>query len=118
KGSDRWVVLEVTYRLAISELSGPVRYPELARTLDVAVGDRAPLRDVRDAVLGLRRRKGMVLDPADPDTASAGSFFIHPVLDPAGYQALVGRCAAVLGTQVTPPAYPTEDGRVKTSAAW
>src|SRR6266700_1662387 len=69
----RFVVLEVTFRLYPERLSRPVGYPELASSLGVTPGQRAPLGEVRDAVLALRRRKGMVLDPADPDTYSAGS---------------------------------------------
>jgi len=79
----RFAVLEVTFELYPERLSRPIRYPELASALGVAAGQRAPLGEVRDAVLGLRRSKGMVLDPADPDTRSAGSFFTNPVLGPA-----------------------------------
>ncbi len=104
----RFVVLDVTFRLVESRLSCPVAYPELARTLGVSVGERAPLADVRDAVLTLRAGKGMVLDPADPDTRSAGSFFTNPVVD-AGTAASLPPDA---------PRFPTDDGRVKTSAAW
>jgi UDP-N-acetylmuramate dehydrogenase len=108
----RWVVLSVTYALRRSAVSGPVRYAELARALGVPVGGTAPLAAVRDAVLELRRRKGMVLDPADPDTRSAGSFFTNPVLDAAGFAALQRRC------EDAPPGWPEPDGRMKTSAAW
>jgi UDP-N-acetylmuramate dehydrogenase len=101
----RHVVVSVTFQLRVGTLSAPVGYAELARTLGVAVGERAPLAEVREAVLGLRRGKGMVLDPADHDTWSAGSFFTNPVVDPA----LVPDGA---------PAYPQGDGTVKTSAAW
>ena len=59
----RWVVLAVSFALEASERSAPIRYPELARALGVEVGARAPLADVREAVLALRRGKGMVLDP-------------------------------------------------------
>ncbi len=101
---DRWVVLAVTFRLTRDPLAQPVRAGDLAR----AVGDgRAPLADVRDAVLALRRSKGMVLDPADPDTRSAGSFFTNPVVDAA-------TAAAIPGV----PSYPDPDGRVKLSAGW
>ncbi|HEY2636664.1 MAG TPA: UDP-N-acetylmuramate dehydrogenase, partial [Solirubrobacteraceae bacterium] len=75
KGQDRLIVEAVAFDLEPGETGAPVAYAELARTLGVAVGDRAPLAEVREAVLGLRRSKGMVLDPGDPDTASAGSFF-------------------------------------------
>lgn len=104
----RYVVLDVSLQLRFGSLSAPLRYGELARRLDVAVGERAPLAEVREAVLELRRGKGMVLDAADPDTWSAGSFFTNPLL--------VAEAAAVLPDGA--PRYPTEDGRVKTSAAW
>jgi UDP-N-acetylmuramate dehydrogenase len=67
--------------LAEGELSAPVRYAELARRLGVEVGERAPLAAVRETVLTLRRGKGMVLDAADPDSRSAGSFFTNPLLE-------------------------------------
>jgi UDP-N-acetylmuramate dehydrogenase len=67
---------------------------------------------VREAVLALRRGKGMVIDPADPDSVSAGSFFTNPILDAAALEALASRA------ETPPPAWPEPDGRVKTSAAW
>ncbi len=76
----RHVVLEVTFQLRQGELGAPVAYAELARALGVEPGARAPMAEVRGAVLGLRRAKGMVLDPADHDTWSAGSFFTNPVV--------------------------------------
>ena len=107
KYRDRWTVLAVAFRLRESALSGPLRYAELARVLDVPVGGRAPLADVRAAVLGLRRGKGMVIDPGDPDSVSAGSFFTNPILTAEEWAALPGA-----------PALPEPDGRIKTSAAW
>jgi UDP-N-acetylmuramate dehydrogenase len=100
---DRRVVLSVTFRMRDGRESGPIRYAELARALGVPLGATAPLPDVREAVLALRRRKGMVIDPADPDSVSAGSFFTNPILDSAPEGA---------------PTWPEPDGRVKTSAAW
>ena len=75
-----------------------------------ALGRRAAprWRDVRAAVLGLRRGKGMVIDPSDPDSVSAGSFFTNPILPEDQFAALPG----------SPPAFPEADGRMKTSAAW
>jgi UDP-N-acetylmuramate dehydrogenase len=108
KHRDRHVVLAVGYRLRESRRSGPLRYAELARRLDVPIGGQAPLGDVREAVLALRRGKGMVIDPADPDSVSAGSFFTNPILAPERFAALPG----------DPPAFPEPDGRIKTSAAW
>jgi UDP-N-acetylmuramate dehydrogenase len=114
----RWVVLRVTFELEHRRLSAPIRYSELAGVLGVSLADRAPLRDVRDAVLRLRRGKGMVLDADDPDTRSAGSFFLNPVLAPEHFSRVEGLVAGRWGAEVHPPAYPQADGRVKTSAAW
>lgn len=123
KGSDERVVLAVRFALGGAGRSGaaggsgalgaPVAYSELARTLGVAVGERAPLGEVRAAVLGLRRGKGMVVDPADPDSVSAGSFFTNPILTASEFAALEARAG-----DGRPPAFPEPDGRVKTSAAW
>jgi UDP-N-acetylmuramate dehydrogenase len=118
KGADRYVVLEVTYALESADLSGPVRYAELARSLGVETGDRVPLKDAREAVLALRRGKGMVLDAADPDTRSAGSFFTNPMLSAGQVEELEKRVADRLGPDVAFPRYPATDGHVKTSAAW
>ncbi len=104
----RYIVLSVEMRLRTGDLSGPVRYPELANRLNVAVGDRAPIGDVRDAVVALRRSKGMVIDPQDHDTWSAGSFFTNPFVTP--------QQAAMLPAEA--PRFPQDDGTVKTSAAW
>jgi UDP-N-acetylmuramate dehydrogenase len=114
----RWVVLRVSFALTPGGQSRPIRYAELARALGVAVGETAPLRAVRDAVLALRRGKGMVIDPADPDSVSAGSFFTNPILTPADFADLEARVAARLGDGARPPAFGEPDGRVKTSAAW
>jgi UDP-N-acetylmuramate dehydrogenase len=101
----RFVVLEVTFVLGESPMSRPVGYAELARRLGIEMGKQAPLADVRAAVLELRRGKGMVLDPADTDSRSAGSFFTNPIVP-------VGR--AVEGC----PSWPAGEGQVKLSAAW
>jgi UDP-N-acetylmuramate dehydrogenase len=115
---DRWVVLRVSFALERSALSEPVRYAELARRLGIAPGASAPLADVRAAVLELRRGKGMVLDPDDPDSVSAGSFFTNPVLRARDVEAFEQRVAERLGADARPPAWPVDGRRVKTSAAW
>jgi UDP-N-acetylmuramate dehydrogenase len=114
----RFVVLNVVFGLDRNPLSRPVRYRELAHRLGVAEGERAPLAGARAAVLALRRSKGMVLDPADPDTRSAGSFFINPVLDAGQFAALQGTIAARCGPDARIPRYPADPGYVKVSAAW
>jgi UDP-N-acetylmuramate dehydrogenase len=101
----RYVVLEVTLQLPLGDLGAPVRYGELQRTLGTDPGGRVPAKDVREAVLALRRGKGMVLDPDDHDTWSAGSFFTNPFVAPE---------AVPTGA----PRWEQPDGRVKTSAAW
>lgn len=113
KHTDRWVVLDVTFRLRPDPLSSPVAYAELARALGVGLGERVPLAAARDAVLELRRSKGMVLDPADPDTRSVGSFFTNPVLAADAYEQLRSQ---VDGGE--PPSWPGPDGVMKVPAAW
>ena len=61
-------------------LGQPIAYAQLADALHVDLGDRVPIARVRESVLGLRASKGMVLDPADPDSVSAGSFFTNPIV--------------------------------------
>lgn len=100
---DRWLVLAVTFDLQRGSMSAPVRYAELAHELGVEVGSRVPAVLVREAVLRLRRRKGMVLDPTDPDSVSAGSFFTNPLVAQAPEGA---------------PSWPDRSGLVKVSAAW
>ena len=107
----RYVVLDVTLQFPLREAASEVRYPELARRLGVAVGDRAPAAAVREAVLALRAGKGMVWNPADlsdHDTWSAGSFFTNPLLAVDEADRLPADA----------PRYPAGEGRVKTSAAW
>ena len=114
----RFVVLDVSFELRRSALSAPVRYGELARALGVGEGERAPLGEVRSAVLALRRGKGMVLDAADPDTRSAGSFFTNPVLDLARFADLQRAVAVTCGPEVAVPRFQAGPGLVKVPAAW
>lgn len=119
KSSDRYVVLDVAFQLRLGSLSQPVAYADLARQLGVEVGDRVPLLQAREAVLAQRRLRGMVLDPADHDTWSCGSFFTNPILTLEQFDALEDRVAAHLGPDgPTPPRFADTDGNVKTSAAW
>jgi UDP-N-acetylmuramate dehydrogenase len=101
---DRYVITSVTLILQSSTTS-PVTYHQLADVLGVSIGDVAPTPEIREAVLALRRAKGMVLDPADHDSWSVGSFFTNPiVVDDA---AVDNAC----------PRYPADKG-IKLSAAW
>jgi UDP-N-acetylmuramate dehydrogenase len=118
KGDERFVVLAVTFALESRPESARLRYPELTRALAVEPGARAPLQEVRRAILALRRAKGMVLDPNDPDSVSAGSFFVNPLLDAVELEALEEKLARRGLDPASVPRFPGEDGRTKVSAAW
>jgi UDP-N-acetylmuramate dehydrogenase len=105
RGGTRYVVLGIELQLRADATSQPVGYQQLADALGVELGGRAPAADVRAAVLALRASKGMLIDPADPDSVSVGSFFTNPVLSESDVPAGA-------------PRWPGADGRVKTSAAW
>lgn len=105
KHSRRWIVLSVTFELSSSPDGRPVAYKALADELQVALGEFVPAADVRPAVLALRTRRGMVLDEADHDTWSVGSFFLNPVV------------ASVPAAAADGPSWPDVAG-IKLSAAW
>ncbi|GAB2641215.1 UDP-N-acetylmuramate dehydrogenase [Gordonia jinhuaensis] len=117
KRSGEGVVAAVSFWLTDDGLSAPITYRELATTLGVERGARVPVAAARAAVLALRRAKGMVLDAADHDTWSAGSFFTNPVVTDAGLSEVTARVAAELGDQTVVPTYPAEGG-TKLSAGW
>jgi UDP-N-acetylmuramate dehydrogenase len=119
KTTRRAVVLAVEFGLRCDGRSAPIRYRELAAALDVEEGERLQAAQVRAAVLGLRARKGMVLDANDHDTWSAGSFFTNPVVDAERLPAILAAIAARTGvTEDTVPRYRAGDDRVKLSAGW
>jgi UDP-N-acetylmuramate dehydrogenase len=115
----RFIVLRVTYAL---RPGGPpaVRYAELARSLEERGLGAPSLAEVREAVIGLRRRKSMVLDPEDPNARSVGSFFMNPIVPAAVADELetVLRRDGILRDGEHPPRFPAGGGRVKLSAAW
>jgi UDP-N-acetylmuramate dehydrogenase len=108
RGSTRWIILGVRLWLGRDYMATGIRYAELATALGIPEGHRAPPGEVRAAVLALRRGKGMVVDAADPDTRSAGSFFTNPIIPTA------------IAMRLPPavPRWPQPDGRVKLAAAW
>ncbi|WP_099025641.1 UDP-N-acetylmuramate dehydrogenase [Mycolicibacterium palauense] len=110
----RLIVLEVEFALDATGASAPLRYGELTAALGAAPGDRADPIRVREAVLGLRRGKGMVLDATDHDTWSVGSFFTNPVVPAADFERLRSLMG---GAGETVPGYPA-DGGVKLAAGW
>ena len=131
KGGREGVVVSIDLALTPTAdgLSEPIAYDQLASALGVALGTRMPLADVRAAVLALRASKGMVLDPADPDSVSAGSFFTNPIVGENFARTLPEAAPRWLMEEepedlVVPlgaePAVhpPRTDFRVKLSAAW
>jgi UDP-N-acetylmuramate dehydrogenase len=121
RGADRFVVLSVTFGLAVQVRSAPVRYAELAAALGVRPGDQVESTEARSVVIELRQRKGMVIDPADPDTRSVGSFFVNPVLDGAALAAVEAAARARCGADTRVPSFEvagSADGLVKVPAAW
>jgi UDP-N-acetylmuramate dehydrogenase len=122
KGRDRgrYVVLEVVLGLR-RDAPPAIRYPELQAAVAQAasLGALAPpaaVRVVRDTVLQLRRAKSMLLDPADPNARSAGSFFMNPLLSAAAFATLEGRWRS--GGETAPiPTYPAGSA-IKVPAAW
>lgn len=105
---DRYVILDVSFQLRIGEETTPVIYAELAEALGIKVGEKAPVVKTRKVTLELRSKKGMLLNPADRDSWSAGSFFTNPIVD--------AEIAAQLPADA--PRWPQADGRIKISAAW
>ena len=118
RGEDRFVVLSVTFGLAVQVRSVPVRYAELAAALGVSPGDQVDSIQARSAVIELRQRKGMVIDPADPDTRSVGSFFVNPVLDADTMASVEAAARARCGPGTRVPRFEAGDGLVKVPAAW
>jgi UDP-N-acetylmuramate dehydrogenase len=114
---DRFVFLSVTFRLA-RDGEAAVRYPELRRYLDRSGALAPSLSEVREAVLAIRRRKGMVLDPNDPDTKSDGSFFMNPVVAPGDLDAVLARARAAGVASERVPHFAAAEGKLKLSAAW
>ncbi len=104
----RYIVLSVQFQIRRGEISTAITYAELAKKLGIEVGEKAPVIDTRKAVMELRAAKGMLLNPNDKDSWSAGSFFTNPIIS--------SEIAAALPTEA--PKWPMTDGRVKTSAAW
>ncbi|GAB05059.1 UDP-N-acetylmuramate dehydrogenase [Gordonia amarae] len=112
------VVVSVSFWLTPGRISRPLRYRELSAAVGVDPGESADSAEVRRTVLGLRAGKGMVLNPDDHDTWSAGSFFTNPIVDAGRAPEILERIAARVGSDVQVPTYPAGDGAVKFSAGW
>jgi len=105
----RYILTRVSYKLK-PDTEGQVSYPEVQRTLaEIA---KPTLADVREAVLQLRRGKGMVLVEGDPDSRSAGSFFKNPIVTEQQAEAIAAEVDASM------PRFAGPSGGIKLSAAW
>lgn len=115
---DRFIVLSVTYAL-LAHGAPALRYADLKQFF-AAVTVSPTLAEVRAAVLTIRRQKAMVLDPTDPDSRSAGSFFKNPLISTAEFNALEAkaRLADVVKAEEPIPHYPVTDTQIKVPAAW
>jgi len=129
-GKRRGLVLSVSFRLQRDDMSLPIGYSQLADALGVQVGDSAPLATVRDRVLALRSSKAMVIDDAEPDSNSVGSFFMNPIVSESFAHTLPPECPKWFLDEPDDQVFDLADGipevghqddsdiRVKLSAAW
>ena len=108
KNPGQFIILEVQFQIRIGDSSDPITYLELAKKLDIQMGEKAPAQQVRHTVLELRASKGMLLSPEDRDSWSAGSFFTNPIVSQQEADKLPNAA----------PKWPLLDGQVKISAAW
>ena len=108
KNPGQFIILEVQFQIRIGDSSDPITYLELAKKLDIQMGEKAPTQQVRHTVLELRASKGMLLSPEDRDSWSAGSFFTNPIVSQQEADKLPNAA----------PKWPLIDGQVKISAAW
>lgn len=115
KFTARGVVLAVEFQLRTDGLSAPLRFGQLAGE----PGQRRDPAEVREEVLGLRRSKGMVHDPEDYDTWSAGSFFTNPVVPETLADEITQVVAAELGADEAAgmPRFPVAAGSMATGGS-
>jgi UDP-N-acetylmuramate dehydrogenase len=114
---DRFIITRVNYRLGTTARPA-IRYAELEKYLaERGLNDPGPA-DVREAVLMIRRRKAMVIDPIDIDSRSAGSFFVNPTVTHDECERIQHRVSGFVGTGGMMPVFPVADDKVKLSAAW
>jgi UDP-N-acetylmuramate dehydrogenase len=114
---DRFIITRVTYRLGVN-VKPAVRYAELQGYLAERGLNDPALADVREAVLAIRRRKAMVIDPNDSDSRSAGSFFVNPTVTTDECERIKQLARRFTGGADTMPTFPAAEGKVKLSAAW
>lgn len=112
---EKYVITEVTYQLRPNG-EPTVTYPQLIEALsdhEITAGV-AGLAEVRRVVLGLRSKKSMIVDPADPHSRSCGSFFVNPVLN----QTELTTLQETMQTDDVPTFVDDEGGTARVPAAW
>ena len=117
KDRDRFIITTVSYRLR-PDGAPSIRYPELQRYLANHYDGPPSLSNVREAVIAIRKKKAMVIDPADTDSRSVGSFFVNPVVTSSEFERIKQRAQrhAITGADIV--SFPVADGKTKLSAAW
>jgi len=103
--TSRFIIENVTFRLKRDKNSKITNYPQVAESLGINPGESVSIKELRNAILAIRKSKGMILDSKDHDTFSVGSFFINPIMEKDK-------------VPTNAPMYENESGKVKTSAAW
>jgi UDP-N-acetylmuramate dehydrogenase len=103
--TSRFIIENVTFRLKRDKNSKITNYPQVAESLGINPGESVSIKELRNAILEIRKSKGMILDSKDHDTFSVGSFFINPIMEKEK-------------VPTNAPMYENESGKVKTSAAW
>jgi UDP-N-acetylmuramate dehydrogenase len=119
EAKDEFIIVNVSYRLHPGGKPA-LRYPELERKVRELHGESPSLFQVRETVIAIRRGKGMVIDPADPDSRSDGSFFMNPIVGGEDFQNFLQRATEEIPglSAADIPSFPAGEGRVKLSAAW
>ncbi len=103
--TSRFIIENVTFRLKRDKNSKITNYPQVAESLGINPGESVSIKELRNAILAIRKSKGMILDSKDHDTFSVGSFFINPIMEKEK-------------VPTNAPMYENQSGKVKTSAAW
>ncbi len=117
KWKNRYVVLRIAFRLRRCGY-GTIAYADLEQQIfGRGGGDKPTLQEIRGAVIEIRRQKSMVIDEADENRRSVGSFFVNPVIDRPALEQAQHR-ARELAPGTVMPVFETEPGRAKLSAAW
>jgi UDP-N-acetylmuramate dehydrogenase len=116
---DKYIITEVTFRLKKNCIPH-IRYAEVNRymkntvDMDTLLPGREKLTILRNAILEIRKKKSMVIDPKDKNSVSCGSFFLNPILGKDEFRKFLKNCKRL---ELKFPAFDDPKG-TKLSAAW